>query len=499
MMKMEIQKLARHHPWWLDKKSIQEDNDLRKKKASRIDWSPRLKFFFKLDEDAIYTLRGPRQVGKTTFVKAMIEELLESGIQGRRMFYWTCELVSGSKELVSILESYIEWARESFDDRLFIFLDEISSVKDWQKGIKYLVDTGTLQNCSVLLTGSHSLDIRKASERLPGRRGIVEGVLDKILLPMKFAEYIDVRNKKLRDVIRSLGLLSRTGRQHVLFQLAKAIIPNEIKELSLYSSELSRLFEDYLITGGIAPAIDSYISKGMIPSNVYETYVSVMLGDAMRWQKKEVYMAQILRRVIESLSSQVSWKSLWKQTDLGSHHTVAEYVDVLESSFVLSCIYRLDKNKGVPYFGKAKKIHFQDPFIFHALRGWSFSLPHYESSIEFLGDVGDRAKLVESVVCNHLIRLAFGLSPSSEYEYVNKVTYWQSKHIREVDFIVRVNDKFLPIEVKYKSDFNRTELFGLYGFIKGGSSYRGIVITKDLLKVKGNITFIPNYLFLTII
>jgi predicted AAA+ superfamily ATPase len=172
---------------------------------------------------------------------------------------------------------------------------------------------------------------------------------------------------------------------------------------------------------------------------------------------------------------------------------------VLESSFVISCIYRLDKNKGVPYFEREKKIHFQDSFIFHALRGWSFSLPYYESSLEFLGNMEDHAKLVESVICNHLIRLAFNLSPSSDYEYVNKVTYWEGKHIREVDFAVRLNDKFLPIEVKCQSDFNRKDLFGLYGFMKGGSSYQGIVITKDLLKTERSITFIPNYLFLTLI
>lgn len=498
---METQKLIRQNPWWTDRESIEEDKHIRKKETSKIDWSPRLKFFFKLNKDAIYTLRGPRQVGKTTLVKTMIKELLETGIEGRRIFYWTCDLVSGSKELASMLESYIEWARSSFDGRLFLFLDEISSVKDWQKGIKYLVDTGTLENCTIFLTGSHSLDIRKASERLPGRRGIVDDVLDKILPPMKFSEYIDVRSKKLRNVIRSpsLDLLSRFSRRRVIFQLAKAVIPKEVKELSLYSDELSRLFEDYLLTGGVAPAIDSYISKGKIPTNIYETYVSVMLGDAMRWQKKEVYMAQIIRRIIESLSSQVSWKSLAKQTDLGSHHTASEYVDVLESSFIVSCIYRLDRNKGVPNFSKEKKIHFQDPFIFHALRGWASSLPHYESSLRFVGDMEDRAKLVESVICNHLIRLAFNLSPSSDYEYVNKVTYWESRRIREVDFAVRLNEGFLPIEVKCKSDFNRTDLYGLYGFISGGSPYRAIMVTKDLLDTKGGITFIPNYLFLALI
>lgn len=496
---MEIQKLVQQNPWWTNKKLIDEDKHLRTKETSKVDWKPRLKFFFKFNEDAIFTLRGPRQVGKTTLVKIMIKELLETGIHGRRIFYWTCDLVSGPKELASLLESYIGWARAFTDDRLFIFLDEISSVRNWQKGIKYLADTDSLQDVTLILTGSHSLDIRKASERLPGRRGMVDEVLDKILPPMKFSEYIDVRNKKLRNVIRSLGLFSRKEREHALFQLANTTIPKEIKELSLYSSELSQLFDDYLITGGIAPAIHSYVSEGVIPSNIYGTYISVMLGDAMRWQKKEVYMAQIIRRAIESLSTQISWKSLGKQTDLGSHHTVAEYVDVLESSFVVSCIYRLDKSKGVPYFSKQKKIHFQDPFIFHALRGWSLSLPYYQSAIEFLGNAEERAKLVESVICNHLIRMAFNLMPSSEYEYINKVTYWTSKHFREVDFAVRLNDKFLPIEVKCKSDFNRTDLFGLYAFIKGGSSYGGIVITKDLLKTRGKIAFIPNYLFLALI
>lgn len=496
---MQIQDLIRQNRWWTDKDLIQEDKDLRKRSASKVDWSPRLHFFFKFNEDAIYTLRGPRQVGKTTLVKIMIKELLETGIEARRIFYWTCDLVSGPKELASILESYIEWARTSTNDRLFIFLDEISSVKNWQKGIKYLVDTGSLQNVTLILTGSHSLDIRKASERLPGRRGTVDEVLDKILSPMKFSEYIDVRNKKLQNVIQSLGVLSRRGRKHALFQLANGTVPEEIKELNLYSNELSRLFEDYLITGGIAPAINSYVSKGSIDSSIYGTYTSVMLGDAMRWGKKEVYMAQVLRRIIESLSSKVSWKSLCKQTDLGSHHTVAEYVDVLESSFVVSCIYRLDKSKGVPFFAKEKKIHFQDPFIFHALRGWSFSLPSYESSLEFLSDMEDRAKLVESVMCNHLIRLAFNLMPSSDYEYVNKVTYWKSKQFREIDFTVRLGNRFLPIEVKCKSEFKRSDLLGLYSFMKGGSSYHGIVVTKDLLKTSGKIVFIPNYLFLALI
>jgi hypothetical protein len=45
-------------------------------------------------------------------------------------------------------------------------------LKDWQRGIKLFVDAGKLRNCTCILTGSHSIDLRKASESLSGRRGI---------------------------------------------------------------------------------------------------------------------------------------------------------------------------------------------------------------------------------------------------------------------------------------------------------------------------------------
>ncbi len=105
--------------------------------------------------------------------------------------------MSNPKELANILECYLQNARKTLPkQRLYLFIDEVSSVKDWQKGIKHLWDMGLLENCSVILTGSHSLDIRNASERLPGRRGSVKDVLDKILLPMKFTEYVETKKPK---------------------------------------------------------------------------------------------------------------------------------------------------------------------------------------------------------------------------------------------------------------------------------------------------------------
>jgi predicted AAA+ superfamily ATPase len=350
---MDFRELSSSNPWWEDKKLIQKDKDLTRRQASNFKWTPRLLYFFKLEEDAIYTIRGPRQVGKTTFVKMMINKILDE-VSAKRIFFYACDLIDSPKDLALLIEEYLNLARKSEEDRLYLFLDEISSVKEWQRGIKHLVDNGSLKNCTLILTGSHTLDIKYSAERLPGRRGNVEDVLDKVFLPMKFSEFVDIRSLEIGKKIRFLNLLRKVRREEVLSELSKARIPEELVKLNASSKELSQLFQDYLITGGIPSAIDAYLENGEIPSHIYETYISSMLGDWARWNKKQIHMTQIVQRLIQCLSSQVSWGSLCNQTDLNSH-AAQEHIEILQSSFIVSPIYRIDRSKGTAYFEKERR------------------------------------------------------------------------------------------------------------------------------------------------
>ncbi len=228
--------LVENNPWWLNKKAIDKDPRIVEWEASKFKWTPRLGDTFEWNLDLIYVLRGPRQVGKTTLMKLKIRDLLESGVEARRIFYWPCDLVEGPERLVRIITSYQDFSRKDTvakdkgvgfkgwvlgpkpndtkagapidkTTRLYIVLDEISSVKDWQKGIKSLYDAGRLRNCTLVLTGSHSIDLRKATETLARRRGEVDKLKDhlpdKILLPTKFSEYADTRSEKIHNMIRS--------------------------------------------------------------------------------------------------------------------------------------------------------------------------------------------------------------------------------------------------------------------------------------------------------
>ena len=488
------------NPWWKNPEAIEDDKYIAALKESKVPWDTRLKYKFER-RDIVYTLRGPRQVGKTTLLKDMIRDLINSGVSPRSIFYYTCDLIDNPKGLVETVSKYLDSIRSSSDKRVYIFLDEVSSIRDWQKAIKYLADTGKLISSRIILTGSHTLDIKKASEKLPGRRGVSKEVPDKIMLPMKFAEYVETLNKEIRKVIRELWLLSWEKRKKLFLSLVNGEIPEEIKELSFFSKELQLLFQNYLFTGGTPRVIDDYLKNELISESVYRTYVDVVRGDLARWGKKESYLRQLLFRVVESLGNPVGWNTLKHGTDIASHNTVAEYIDVLRDNFVLLYLHCYDMSRNGPAYQKEKKIYFQDPFFLHAMKAWTSGREPFSESIEFLRVPENLGVLTEGVVANHLVRLSFSLSEQKQlFDYENVFFYWRSKKGREIDFILMTGeDMCVPIEVKYQSEINRSDCFGLLDFVKISRSLKGIMLSKDKLEVRRKITTVPVWLFLLLI
>ncbi len=500
---MSLPEFAEQNPWWLDKKAIDQDPRITEWESSHFKWTPRLGDTFDWNLDIVYVLRGPRQVGKTTLMKLKTRDLLNSGVEPRHVFYWPCDLVESPEKLVSVVTSYQDFARKEKTTRLFIILDEISSVKDWQKGIKSLYDSGRLKNCTLVLTGSHSLDLRKATETLARRRGEVEKLKDqlpdKILLPAKFAEYAEVRSRKIWDMLRVLDILKRATRQSVWAQIQKGSLPKQIDQLQLISNEARTLFKEYLLTGGVPKIVDAEISLSSIPRSLYEEYVSLLLRDIARWNGKEVVLRQVVRRLVETLGTPVTLNSIREETDVSSHHTTGVYVDFLKDSFVATVIQKLDINKDAPLVRDSRKIHFEDPFIFHALRAWALGRDPYREALNFLSDPQKESKLVESVVSTHLVRLLFGYNPSSLFDYANQLFHWESASRSQLDFAARLEDKYLPVEVKYQNRISSEDSKPITDFQKTGKSTKGLIITKETLAQKDSHVEIPVHLALLLI
>ena len=495
---MSIGELAYWNDWWKTKRFPENDPNIRDWTQSNFRWKPRLSETIE-NEEVIYVLRGPRRVGKTTLLKLKIKELIEDGVPPENIFYFQCDAIENRNQLTTVIDNFLTQQRKQ-GEWAYFFIDEISMLTDWQKAIKVLIDTGRFRNCTVVLTGSHSIDLRKGTESLSGRRGKTEklkyGTPDKILLPAKFSEYAETLKVELSNEMKSLYLLDLENRKRIFLELAQGKIPQDFMRLHLFVKEFDTLFEQYMITGGIPQAINQYLSAKSIAEETYMTFVNLLVRDICRWEQNENYARQMLRRIMESLSSQISWNQLKEGTDVRDSKTSESYVNILKDSFVVCYYYQLNVEKSSPDYVSNKKIFFQDPFIFHACRSWVYGKRAFDLSLDFTTSIEDKSKFAECIVGNHLSRFTFNLNPSSLFDPSNYVFYWKGKK-KEVDFVVDLDGRYLPIEVKYSDNIGKDDAEGIYDFKKTGRSHDfGIVTSRTKLEVKKRYVIIPLSLLL---
>lgn len=192
---------VRDNPWWKAPEQIGLDPDLERLDRAAVRFDHPIPFDF--DVDAVFTLRGPRQVGKSTLLKRAIRELLlRQRVSPRRVLYTDAEGagLTTVARLRNALTGYITWARSAVgsDDRLYLFLDEVTGVKDWGAAVRTLYREGALRQVTVVATGSHALDLARGGETAPGRRGerkVAEP--DWILMPLSFRDYLTAHDPAL--------------------------------------------------------------------------------------------------------------------------------------------------------------------------------------------------------------------------------------------------------------------------------------------------------------
>ena len=494
------------NPWWKDPVKIHDDKKIKEWKESEIKYDPRLRheitYNFEPDNTVVYTLRGPRQVGKTTLVKLQIKDFLDQGTHPWNILYYSFDLSNSQQDVVDLVETYLKISGKQREDRRsYLFLDEASSVIGWQKGIKWLVDSDRLKNCTVMATGSQSINLKNATERLPGRKGIINDSYDKILLPMKFAEYAALLNNDIRKLIDGNNLFSFRDREEIFKKLIIGEIDERLYKLDAYQNETSDLLNDYMLTGGTPKIIDEEIKTNEIHESSYTNYLEGITGQWNELGKNKTLLKQFSGAVIKSLTSHISWTSLSKESALGSPNTSPEYAYTLHDLFILSIIHLYGEDKKIPMIQKDRKFYFHDPFFLHIFNGWMNPNGNFDTSLKYLEDEVNQSKIIEGIVADHLIRWAFSMSKKKQtYDYYNHVFYWKDDKGREVDFVLYDGDTIeVPIEVKYRNKLNFKELAPMVNFLSKTGNKKGLVLSKSLFDVKDEYVIIPTSLFLMLI
>ncbi|MCJ7472145.1 MAG: ATP-binding protein [Actinobacteria bacterium] len=459
-----MDELLLQNPWWEDKNNIENDVHIKKLKGRKYIYKPQLFKSSDLKKDAVYTLRGVRQVGKTTLVKLIIKDLLGRSINPRNIFYYSMDLVKDDKELFEIFISWYQTVKED-SKRKYILFDEATFVKNWEKSIKHIVDTFGLENKTFILTGSSAIDLRKGSDRLPGRRGVSNP--DKLLLPLAFKEFCNLTGLKISLEYES--------------NLTLDSIKKNIPELKIYQNELNLYLDKYLVCGGFLESINSLFSNNTIKEETFERYISVIFSEIEKVKKSRVTSKNILSSIIDSLGSTISWNRLAKKSGNISTNTLIDYVNTFTDSFTVYYLEHFNKNKLTGNPAKEKKLYFFDPFYYHIISR-VINLPYIKIS---------KSSIIESLIGGHLIR-NFEQSIYQGFSSIEKIFYWKSVKGKEIDFILsRSKNNIMPIEVKYQNVINPID----YTTIKK-SFKKGIVVSKNIFSIEENIVILPSSCFL---
>jgi len=471
------ERLLLHNPWWTDPAKIDLDKDIKAVENSSIQWRQEKIVHFDLEKDAIYTLRGPRQVGKTTLLKKMIKNLLKNGVKPQSIFYYSLDLERRPEDILRIFQQFLEFSNVYKIPRRYIFLDEITLIKDWQYALKKIIDLGWGEKTSFLLTGSSTVDLRKGAERLPGRRGKVYQP-DKVLLPMSFREFCDSQRFSLSLPFSHINLRE--------FALHSPEVYKKISPFRIFYPELQPFFNSYLRTGGFPLAVESLSFSGKVTPDILETYFSVIISDFEKLGKNRVTLNQIIRRLYFTYTTPISWQSLEKGVDVASYNTTREYTELLADSFLVAVLYFLDRKNRQASNKKNKKFYATDPLIYRLFTSLASPVAG-EAMIENPEWI---EKNVEGVVINHLLRtvetrLAEGFSN------LTNTFYWRSSRNREIDAIVILEDGELPVEIKYQEKITPFDYITLKRIFK-----RGIVVTQKDFFIDEKIIGIPACFFL---
>ncbi len=398
-----------------------------------------------LDTRQIILIYGLRRVGKTILIYQLIDYLLKNGIDKKYIFYFTFdEKVASLKELLEEYAGLVLGKDILTAGKIYVFLDEIQKLKDWQEQLKLFYDL--YPNIKFIVTGSASLVISKGvEESLAGR------VYEFVLPLLSFREYLNFLGKNIPRIKNIYNF-------------------SELKEIYLKRESIFPLFFSYLKTGGfieIAGEEDDFKIKEYSKSILER----VILGDIpLSFKIKEPL---ILKDIIELIASNPGF--LLDYTKLAEvfkkdKRVISNYVFYLNYALLVKVLSNFSGSK-FSSGRKLKKVYLASTnFIFQF-----FQEKFFDS--ECIG------KIIENVVANFL-----------------KTDFFWRERKNEVDFVLEDKMEKIPIEVKWKEKIKTNDLKGILNFCKKFNSNKGIILTKDELKTEKfgstELYFIPIWTYL---
>ncbi len=278
------------------------------------------------DKQLIKVVTGIRRCGKSTLFELFIKYLRSTGVKSAQIISINLEDGEyGNIETYKQLYNYVD-SKLLKEEKMYIFLDEIQRVQDFQKCVDSLY---VKQNCDVYITGSNAnLLSGELATLLSGRYVEIK------MLPLSFKEYCSNFPKN----------------------------PN-----------LERLYQSYILNSSFPYALQIENSKDrrQYLQGIYDTIVLKDIIARKRFPDNAM-LNNVVRFMFDNIGNISSVKKIADTITSGgrkiSVHTVESYLNALCECFILYKIGRYDI-KGKQYLKTRDKYYVADIGLRYALLG----------------------------------------------------------------------------------------------------------------------------------
>lgn len=293
----------------------------------RENYLNKIRGFYKYD--MIKVISGIRRCGKSFFLKSIIQELLENGINEKDIIYIELDKkgykdIKTAKQLEKVIDEKI-----IDDDFKYLFIDEIQNVKDFESLINSYREEG---NISIFITGSNSYLLSgELVTKLTGRYIEIE------MMTLSFYEYVDMKR-----------FLNKNVNENIYLE-----------------------FEEYIRNGGFPKSLyyDNYNEKITYTSSVINQIFDKDIKASNKIKDKALF-ERIEKFIINNFGAVISIKNIYKylkdEVKINvDRRTIKRYLDILEKAKIIySCDLFDIKSKSV--LKGEKKYYLADLSIYYS-------------------------------------------------------------------------------------------------------------------------------------
>ncbi|MDP3794632.1 MAG: ATP-binding protein [bacterium] len=444
------------------------------------------------ETNQMVSIVGMRQVGKSTLMRQLIKEYLKDGVSPQHILYMSFDdpflkIHYDAKTIFDAVmavyaEVILKKEIEAQEETLYLFLDEIHQLPDWEKTLKSYYDRSF--PVKYVVSGSSSLHLQtKNKETLVGR------IAEFTLWPFSFREFVELKaqepetkDERLADTIPRLRATHSAFLKNLDFGVLHQNGEKLFRDLSVWhKTQITNFLQQFILAGGFPRAWQQpdFISRQKF---LWEQQVGkIVFEDLVQIAnlRKPKDLEFLFARIVDFNGREVSLREL--KGDLRMHRdTLDRYLSYLIRTFL---IFRVERTKAKRIARKRRagnaKFYLSDVALRNAF---------YKKSEDVFYDPEEMGIIAENLVCSVLERWV------ADSRREEQLAFYKDRS-GEIDFVVKTPGAVLPVEVKWRDTI--PPLKTLDKVCKEWDVRQSMVVTKDgELRYENGRLFIPLWFFL---